>query len=157
MANGGIILIDTRNGGSGEGFAAGAEVALRQIGRGEQQRPYADYADFAERMMAENPRLTAERAEFLVQHWGKEEDDGTVVRRADPAHKVVRPTPNRYDELLACWREITAQVLFIEGTHSRLAADAKRNPEVYQERLAAFRMTRDEIGRRLDAFLDTLQ
>ena len=25
------------------------------------------------------------------------------------------------------------------------------------ERLAAFRMTRDEIGRRLDAFLDTLQ
>ncbi|MCX7380269.1 MAG: DUF4159 domain-containing protein [Alphaproteobacteria bacterium] len=34
MANGGIILIDTRNGGSGEGFAAGAEAALRQIGRG---------------------------------------------------------------------------------------------------------------------------
>ena len=131
-----------------EGFSAPPAIAeeaprryakwLRQIGRGEQQRPYADYADFAERMMAENPRLTAERAEFLVQHWGKEEDDGTVVRRADPAHKVVRPTPNRYDELLACWREITAQVLFIEGTHSRLAADAKRNPEVYQERLAAF-------------------
>ncbi len=131
-----------------EGFSAlppGAEEAprryakwLRQISRGEQQRPYADFADFAERMMAENPHLTAERAQFLVQHWGEEEAGGTVVRRADPAHKVVRPTPNRHDELVACWREITAPVLFIEGADSRLVADAKRNPEAYQERLAAF-------------------
>ena len=34
MANGGIILIDTRNGGSGEGFAAGADAALERIGQG---------------------------------------------------------------------------------------------------------------------------
>ena len=32
MAHGGIILIDTRVGGSGEGFAAGASDALRQFG-----------------------------------------------------------------------------------------------------------------------------
>jgi hypothetical protein len=32
MAHGGIILIDTRDGGSGEGFAAGAEDALRRFG-----------------------------------------------------------------------------------------------------------------------------
>ena len=111
---------------------------LRQIVNGEQQRPYADFADFAERMMAENPRLTAERAAFLVQHWGKEEGDGTVVRRADPAHKVVRPTPNRHDESLACWQQITAPLLFVEGANSRLVAMAQRNPEEYQERLAAF-------------------
>jgi hypothetical protein len=34
MANGGILLIDTRNGGSGEGFAAGAETALERAARG---------------------------------------------------------------------------------------------------------------------------
>lgn len=111
---------------------------LRQIARGEEQRPYADFADFAERMMAENPRLTAERAAFLVQHWGKEEADGTVVRRADPAHKIVRPTPNRYDESLACWRQITAPVLFVEGANSRSVATLRSKPEEYEERLAAF-------------------
>ena len=34
MSNGGIILIDTRNGGSGQGFAAGAEAALERAARG---------------------------------------------------------------------------------------------------------------------------
>ncbi len=34
MAHGGIILIDTRNGGSGEGFAPGADQALTRFGAG---------------------------------------------------------------------------------------------------------------------------
>jgi hypothetical protein len=34
MAHGGIILIDTRNGGSGEGFAPGADTALARFGAG---------------------------------------------------------------------------------------------------------------------------
>jgi hypothetical protein len=41
MANGGIILIDTRNGGSGEGFSAGSEAALEQAGRGLAVPPLA--------------------------------------------------------------------------------------------------------------------
>ncbi len=41
MANGGIILMDTRNGGSGEGFAAGAEAALERVGRGLAVPPLA--------------------------------------------------------------------------------------------------------------------
>ena len=111
---------------------------LRQIVEGEEQRPYADFADFAERMMAENRRLTPERAAFLVQHWGKEESDGTVVRRADPAHKVARPTPQRLDESIACWRAITAPVLMVEGANSRAVAQQRSKPEEYEERLAAF-------------------
>ena len=111
---------------------------LRQIVQGEEQRPYADFADFAGRMMAENRRLTPERAAFLVQHWGKEESDGTVVRRADPAHKVARPTPNRLDESIACWRAITAPVLLVEGANSRAVAQQRSKPEEYEARLAAF-------------------
>jgi hypothetical protein len=34
MAHGGIILIDTRNGGSGEGFAPGADAALNRVAAG---------------------------------------------------------------------------------------------------------------------------
>ena len=39
MAHGGIIVIDTRDGGSGEGFAPGAEDALERFGRGLQVPP----------------------------------------------------------------------------------------------------------------------
>ena len=136
--------------GIGGGPPAMAEEAprrfakwLRQIGSGEQQRPYADFADFAERMMAENPRLTPERAAFLVQHWGKEEADGTVVRRADPAHKVMRPTPTRLDETIACWRQISAPVLMVEGADSRATASQRAQPAEYQEKLAAFQTLAD--------------
>lgn len=40
-AHGGIILIDTRNGGSGEGFAPGADAALAQIGAALDVPPLA--------------------------------------------------------------------------------------------------------------------
>lgn len=119
---------------------------LRQIVSGEEQRPYADFEDFALRMMAENPRLTPERAQFLVQHWGKAEADGSVVRRADPAHKVVRPTPARQDESLACWRAIEAPVLMIEGANSRAVASQRANPAAHQERLAAFQTLVDVVS-----------
>ena len=41
MSHGGIILIDTRNGGSGEGFSQGADAALERIGRGLAVPPLA--------------------------------------------------------------------------------------------------------------------
>jgi hypothetical protein len=41
MSHGGIILIDTRNGGSGEGFAPGTDKTLEQIGRGLAIPPLA--------------------------------------------------------------------------------------------------------------------
>jgi pimeloyl-ACP methyl ester carboxylesterase len=110
---------------------------LRQIVQGEEQRPYADYEEFAGRMMAENRRLTPERAAFLVRHWGQEDAEG-VVRRADPAHKVVRPTPTRMDETLACWRAITAPVLLVEGAQSRHVAQQRARPEEYEEKMSAF-------------------
>ena len=123
---------------------------LRQIVVGEEQRPYADFDDFAGRMMAENRRLTPERAAFLVQHWGREETDGSVVRRADPAHKVVRPTPSRLDESIACWRQITAPVLLVEGANSRAVAQQRSKPEEYEARLSAFQ-TLEGIERIEDA------
>jgi pimeloyl-ACP methyl ester carboxylesterase len=108
-----------------------------EIREGGAQRPYESFEDFADRMQAENPRLTPGRAMFLAQHWGKEEDDGTVVRRADPKHTIVNPLPIPPADMLACWREITAPVLWVEGAKSRLAGQIARDPEGYEERRAA--------------------
>src|SRR5256884_2942624 len=46
-------------------------------------RAYANYGELAQRLRQDNRRLTAERAEFLARHWGRETADGSVVLRGD--------------------------------------------------------------------------
>lgn len=111
---------------------------LQQIARGARQRPYVNFQDFADRMISENPRLTPERAMFLVKHWGREEDDGTVIRRADPAHMYTKPTMFRIDEAMACWRKIEAPVLWIEGSESRFIHSLRGEIDGYEDRLSSF-------------------
>jgi pimeloyl-ACP methyl ester carboxylesterase len=100
--------------------------------------------EFAARMQAENPRLTDERARFLATHWGKEDADLGVVRRADPAHKRSNPSPTSVDDMLDCWRRITAPVLWVEGAQSPLMARVARDPAAYEERKAAIENLRIE-------------
>src|SRR5207237_1162313 len=59
-------------------------------------RPYRNFQELAERLRQGNPRLTPERAEFLARHWGRETEQGEVVLRGDPAHKIVNPVLYRY-------------------------------------------------------------
>ena len=118
---------------------------IEQSKHGDRQRPYASFEDFAERMMSENPRLTAQRAQFLVHHWGQEEADGTVVRRADPAHSHAKPNIFRLDEAMVCWRRITAPMLWVEGSDSRNINAMRGQFEGYEERLAAFETLVDLI------------
>lgn len=118
---------------------------LQQLAEGTRQRPYMDFEDFAERMMAEDPYLTPERASFLVRHWGQEDDDGTVSRRADPAHMQVKPDIWRVDEAMACWRRITAPVLWVEGAESRFINMMRGQPDGYEDRLAAFQSLADVV------------
>jgi len=110
---------------------------LAEIREGGDQRPYESFEDFADRMQAENPRLSDERARFLAENWGKEEADGTIVRRADPKHTLINPLPIPTQDMLACWRQITAQVLWVEGGKSSLQGRIARDPEGYEERCAA--------------------
>ena len=112
---------------------------MQQMSRGERQRPYDSYEEFAERMMAENPHLTPWRAEFMAAQWGQQEPDGTVTRRADPAHKLVSPMVFSFEEACACWNRIEAPVLWVEGRESLNAENAARDPERSAARLAAYR------------------
>ena len=115
---------------------------LEELHDRPQLRPYADFAALEERLRAGNKRLTADRAHFLARHWGKEFDDGTVMLRGDPSHKIVNAQLYRYEEALACWRQVTAPVLWVEGAESETAGRLKLDPAHVAERRAAFRNVR---------------
>ena len=117
-----------------------------------QLRPYASFDELAARLRAGNRRLSNERADFLARHWGHEKD-GQVMLRADPAHKIVNATLYRLEEAQACWRKVTAPVLWVDGKESdtlkRLGLDAVQ----HAERRSAFRDLRfveiDDAGHML--------
>ncbi len=117
---------------------------LAQLRDDTPQRPYADYEEFALRMQAENPRLSDERARFIVQHWGRQEADGSVVRVADPAHKRVNPTPLAQEEILACWRQTQASTLWIDGAQSGLWQRLSGTPDDLEARISAYQDLRIE-------------
>jgi pimeloyl-ACP methyl ester carboxylesterase len=73
---------------------------------------------FTHLLVRRNPRLTPERAAFIAAAWAEQQADGSVTMRADPAHKRVNAVLYRRDEAEACWREITAPVLYVVAEHS---------------------------------------
>jgi pimeloyl-ACP methyl ester carboxylesterase len=102
-------------------------------------RPYASYAELADRLQKNNPRLMRARAEFLAQHWGKDAAGGGVELRSDPAHKLVNATLYRLDEARACWERVTAPVLWIDAEHSETRTRMRLGAEELAERRAAFK------------------
>jgi pimeloyl-ACP methyl ester carboxylesterase len=108
-------------------------------------RPYASFTALEDRLREGNPRLTAGRAHFLARHWGREAEDGSVVLRGDPGHKIVNPQLYRYEEALACWRQVTAPVLWVEGALSETARRLKLDAAEVAERRGAFRSLRHAI------------
>ncbi len=111
---------------------------LAQLRDDTAQRPYDSFEEFAVRMQSENLRLTDERARFLVEHWGRQEPDGTVVRRADPAHKRINPVPFTLPEQLEIWRQTSASVLWVDGAQSGLWARLMSRPPESEERMSAY-------------------
>lgn len=99
---------------------------------------YPSFEAFAERLMQRNPRLNVTRADFLARHWGRQTESGEIVLRGDPAHKRVNPIPYRLPEAMACWRRITAPVLWVEGAESAAAQRLNLSAEDIAERRACF-------------------
>jgi len=83
-------------------------------------RPYATLADVAERLRKNNPRLPADKAAWLAQHWARETPEGFLLN-ADPAHKLANPVLYRKAEVLACWQRIAAPTLWVEGSDDQLS------------------------------------
>jgi pimeloyl-ACP methyl ester carboxylesterase len=105
-------------------------------------RPYASFAALADRLQSSNRRLSREKADFLARHWGQEVEGKGVVLRGDPAHKIVNPVLYRYEEVRACWREVRAPVLWVEGAESDTPKRLNLDAGQVAERRAAFREVR---------------
>lgn len=100
-------------------------------------RPYKDFAELASRLRSSNPRLDPEKASFLARHWGREEGGG-VVLRSDPAHKIVNPVLYREEEARACWRQVSAPVLWVDAADSDILKRLGLSAAQQAERRALF-------------------
>jgi pimeloyl-ACP methyl ester carboxylesterase len=120
---------------------------LQQL-RGEAPsfRNYRDRASFAQRLRNENPRLSEERAAWISDHYVVDDAAGDVHLNFDPYHRVTNPILYRVEEALACWRRVTAEVLFVAGRDSFFFKQfyPLESPE-FRERVTAYQNLRREV------------
>jgi pimeloyl-ACP methyl ester carboxylesterase len=83
-------------------------------------RGYASLEEVAARLQKTNPRLPADRAAFLAQHWAAQDASGEWFILGDPAHKQHGPLLYHVEEVLACWQRITAPVLWVEADDTNM-------------------------------------
>ena len=89
-------------------------------------RDYATLDDVATRLRKNNPLLRPQFAAWLAQHWSRQRmnADGTPGRYeilGDPLHKHGTPLLYQRDEILECWKLITAPLLWVEGSRTDLS------------------------------------
>jgi pimeloyl-ACP methyl ester carboxylesterase len=78
-------------------------------------RSYPNAQAVAERLIANNPGLPADRAAWLAQHWAALGPDQRWHVQGDAAHKRVNPVLARREEQMALWQRIACPVLWVEG------------------------------------------
>jgi pimeloyl-ACP methyl ester carboxylesterase len=84
-------------------------------------RPYPSVDAVAQRLLANDPLLSPDKAAWLAPHWAGLQADGQWHIRADPAHKRVNPVLYNVPEVLEAWKQITAPVLWAEGEGTDVA------------------------------------
>jgi pimeloyl-ACP methyl ester carboxylesterase len=112
---------------------------LAQLAEKPRFRDYADLAELAARLRAKNARLSEARAAFLAGHWGRLTEGGRAELRSDPAHKLINPVQYHLEEAMACWRSVTAPVLWVDGAESRALDQLRLSAEEYAARKACFK------------------
>jgi len=133
--------------------------------------PYKTLEAVATRLRKTNPLLPADRAAWLAAHWSRQDAQGHWQILGDPAHKRSNPLLYQRDEVLACWKLITAPVMWVEGDqtdigkwwgeryskaefHERFATVAQRETHVLSP--AGHMLHHDQpeaLARLLEAFL----
>ncbi|MCC2635463.1 MAG: hydrolase-like protein [Ramlibacter sp.] len=94
---------------------------LKSFHRGEKDLKSYDSIDgVARRLMRTNRRLTQDKADWLAQHWAREEADGRWHILGHPAHKIINANLFRVDEVLEIYKAITAPLLAVEASDDSL-------------------------------------
>ena len=118
---------------------------LDQARAGAALRCYADVGEFAQRLQRDNPRLTKVKAHFLARNFSRPLPDGRIGYAADPWHRVTNPVLYRFEEAKACWRTVTAPVLWVVARDSHLYREFAGRADDYAARLASFSDLREEV------------
>ena len=108
-------------------------------------RDYDSFDVLAARLRETNPRLSAERAGFLARHWGTARSDGRVALASDPAHRLINPVLYRIEEAKACWRNVTAGVLWVTGADTTMKEVLKLSEEDLAVQKACFARLLDHV------------
>ena len=111
---------------------------IRALRRGEMDLKTYDSAEgVAGRLMKTNPRLGADKAAWLAQHWAAPDAQGRWAVLGDAAHKVVNPQLFRVDEALAIYARIAAPVLSVVASDDSLGQwwKGRFTLDEYRERL----------------------
>lgn len=95
---------------------------LKKLHRGEMDlKDYDSAAGVARRLMRTNPRLGADKANWLAQHWAHENAQGRWAILGNAAHKVCNAELYRLDEVLAIYARISMPVLAVEAADDSLS------------------------------------
>ena len=78
-------------------------------------RDYDSVEAVAHRLRTNNPLLPLGRSLWLAQHWSRRKANGRFEILGDPVHKRGTPSLYQRDEVLECWKLITAPVMWVEG------------------------------------------
>lgn len=78
-------------------------------------RPYPSLAAMAARLRANNPRLDEAQSLFLATERSVQDADGSYKWSFDPRHRVSFPTVFRFSEWAACFRRVSADVLWVRS------------------------------------------
>ena len=145
------------------------EKWLNELERPTSFRAYPDRAALAARLQAANPRLPADKADFLATHLGEADGEGGIRLAGDPAHRRVNAVLYRRAEALAAWRRVAAPTLWVEPADAGLRRQLGVSDEAHAAARAAFRDFREvavadsghnlhhdqprEVARIIEAFL----
>ena len=121
---------------------------LKSLHRGEMALKTYDSVDgVAGRLMKTNPRLGADKAQWLAQHWARPNAQGQWEILGDAAHKVINAQLYRVDEVLEIYQRINAPVLAVEASENQMAQwwQGKYTLAEYHERLKSVPQLRQAL------------
>jgi pimeloyl-ACP methyl ester carboxylesterase len=93
---------------------------LDQLRTPARERRYTTLSVLVDFLVARNPHMPRERAEFLARAWSTPDADGGLKLAFDPLHRNVNPTMFQRAEAEGCWQRFVAPVLLVLGERSEI-------------------------------------
>ena len=129
---------------------------LKAFQRGEMDlKPYANQEAVAQRLIKTNPRLAADKAHWLAQHWARANAQGEWRILGHAAHKVINAQLFKVDETQAIYERITAPTLCVVARNDSIQQwwNDSYSLSEFMQRIQAIRhlthATMDDVGHML--------